>query len=102
VWEVRLGLSFASWTRIETVFIPTKRPYLASNKVLDDPECGCASASPPTASWEDMISLAVEHTVTRLISSETLTPSRANEEQQEPTRVANEALLAVEEMVRPC
>jgi hypothetical protein len=33
VWEVRVASTAGPWKRSETVFIPTKRPALAGNKV---------------------------------------------------------------------
>lgn len=101
VWEMRPQLLAGLWKHVETVFIPTKRPFIASNKVTDDPECGCASASPPTGGPDDHISLAIEETITRLISSTSLTPSQVEEERPDPSRTASNALMAVQGAIAP-
>lgn len=100
VWEVRSLLTAGLSKRNETVFIPTKRPFVASNKVLDDPDCGCGSPEPPRGGPDDPVSLAAEEMVTRIISFLSLTPS-GTEALPDPSRVASEALFALGEMLKP-
>jgi hypothetical protein len=45
IYELRTNLLVGVWKRNEVIFNPTKRPFIAGNKVLDDPECGCARAT---------------------------------------------------------
>ncbi|MGH2878685.1 MAG: hypothetical protein ACRDK4_03640 [Solirubrobacteraceae bacterium] len=102
IYEVRNWLTgLASWKRNETIFHPTKRPFLASNKVLDAPECGCAKTGPPTASVEDQVSLAAKQLVTRLAETISFTPEPIAEQTPDPRMAASQALVALEEFVAP-
>ena len=76
VYERTGKLLFMELSANEVVFLQgAKRPFIAGNKILDDPECGCTSTTPASGGDDDRISVELDRSLTRLLTVRDLAPS---------------------------
>ena len=81
------------------MFIPTTRPFVAGNKVLDDPGCGCAQAA-GAAPPDDRLSLELDAFITRLLSTTTFQVA-TDDPAPDRAEVVRQTLLALESVTAP-
>jgi hypothetical protein len=101
VFERSAKLLYRDLHANEIVFTPSRgRPFIAGNKILDDPECGCA-AGPPTGGDDDRISVELDRFLTRLFATRELTSGSIDDALDDPAEVPSQALSTLESWVTP-
>lgn len=101
VWEIASDLLAGVWKRNEVVFVPDGRPFIAGNKVLDDPECGCAAPTASSPPPDDRISLDLDAFLTRLLATTTFAVKGPDHRIEDRSAIVSQTLLALEENMRP-
>lgn len=102
VYERTGKLLFMDLAANEVIFSPgPQRPFVAGNKILDDPDCGCASATRASGGDDDRVSVELDHFLTRLFTVRELTPNRADEVRPDRAEMTTAALSVVESWLTP-
>lgn len=101
VYELTSDLLAGVWKRNEVVFVPGGRPFIAGNKVLDDPECGCAAPSASGPAPDDRISVELDAFLTRLLATTTFAVKGPDDRIEDRSAIVSQTLLALEENMRP-
>lgn len=101
VYERTGKLLFMDLSANEVVFSPgTRRPFIAGNKELDDPECGCANAALARGE-DDRVTVALDDFLTRLFTIRELTPEHGDEPWPDPAEVPRAALSLLDMWLTP-